>query len=279
LVRRVILIKEECAVILGLGGYRPDQIFKTDREKSRDAKNSRLKVQHAEEDVESAPRVVRPEGEAGLVYDAAEFLYEMEQHLTEIEAAFGAAASLISKALDLKLADTERKAIQRKYRGAINNQERLCTTLKIQGEAVFSGLYSEKPKVLFLNDSGSQELSLLVRNLKPEALGMLSLRIDSIVNARKADKKITEIRKIFSLLKTSLVSKSKFIQTICQSKGIGPFRFGADSEEALRVTAPVVVTAQDLESKAPRLLSLKSRQERVAAAKGRTYALLVNLKI
>ncbi|TVQ81415.1 MAG: hypothetical protein EA369_00085 [Bradymonadales bacterium] len=67
---------------------------------------------------------------------------------------------------------------------------------------------------------------------------------------------------------------------MCQNRGIGPFEF--DSEESSKIIAPnacAELSYEDLESKAPKFQMLKSRQERVAAAKGRTFGLLVNLKV
>ncbi|PIR22957.1 MAG: hypothetical protein COV44_05140 [Deltaproteobacteria bacterium CG11_big_fil_rev_8_21_14_0_20_45_16] len=278
-------------MIIGLGGYSPSNIFKRRRDEERRfsnpvrrarviAQNAATKNAHA-----SAQEQQKPEGEAGLIWEAAEYIYLSKKVLAELTGTYARLMELCDKALNLKIADTERKAIDRQFQGAVRNFDYVAVNGQVKGDAIFSGDLYETPKILKLNSSGTREINLSIKSMRSESLRLHLIKVDSIVNARKGEKRLTEIQKEFKKVSDFLNNKDLFLDVSFKDKGLVRPNFevlekiaSGDATAEMPEDAPleeeIVVESLD-----PKLIVLKKRQAKAAEAKGRQMALLVNLII
>lgn len=278
-------------MIIGLGGYSPANVFKRRRDEERrflnPGRRARASAQNgASNDAEAlALERRKPEGDAGLVWEAAEYIYLSKKVLAELMATFERLKELCEKALNLKIADTERKAIDRQFQGAIRNFDYVAINGQVKGDAIFSGDLHETPKVLKLNSSGTREININIKSMRSEVLRLHLIKVDSIVNARKGEKRLREIQKEFKKISDFFNNKDLFLDALFRDGGLTRPDFEAlekiaageavgEVEKEAPLEEEVIVESLD-----PKLIFLKKRQAKAAEAKGRQMALLVNLII
>lgn len=271
-------------MLLGLGGYNPNEIRRKRREqkeKKKGKKKLRLLKANEEGPVGDA---TRPEGKLGYLFDAARFVYEASLALDQVEAQFTRLRELCRKALDLTLADTERKSINRHYIGQIRNYDYAVKQAKINDEEIFTGKFNSEPKELTLDGTDSRVMSFSFKPLLSDKMRLHITKVESIVSARKAEKAMDEVEKEFEKIRSQLTNKETLLKTMFTKEGAKMPNFKEIDEAKASGKAPAAaeseeVDEQSLEARSPEFIVLKKRQTRAAQAKGRSYALLINLKV
>lgn len=252
-------------MIRGIGAYHPSAIMREKRtQKESQPKVAEVKAKPSGDD--SQPEAdVRPEGEAGFVWDAAKYLGDAETSFVKIKQKFENLQELMKESLNPKLDDDGRKIAHQKFVSARKELSSLAETIQIQGDALFSGKFSQKGKSVKIGKSDEETTVIRIEPRTPEGLKIQDVKIDSLVNARKAvptmERAALEIKETEKFLKSKLDSVSYKLDKL-RDRNI--------EKEEKTTAAPM------MESQAYRYRELKTRQENAARAKGREWGLLVN---
>lgn len=265
-------------MIIGLGGYNPLDIRRRMR-KQQERSSARLKLLKAGD--EKKAKEERPEGPTSYLWDAYKFLYQLEQEWAQFPEILKRMSELCEKALNLTLADTERSSLHRLFVGAVRNFDYAAKHATVLEQTIFNGQFKDASFTMPLDEKGEKSLSIFIPSYTAEDMRLHLIKIDSMVNARKAEKKIAEIKKSLKEFDDLIVTKQNFVDLMGKTLGMERPNFesfGNDSENVGEESEDEV-DVSELESRAPEFIILKRKMDRAAAAKGRDHSLLVNFKV
>jgi len=266
---------------MGLGGYSPlsirrDASGSSKQNAKRENKGDKKKAEN------DGHVVVRPEGKKGLIWDAMGFLYRLEKLTHKIEEEFKKIEALGREAIDLSQSDKNLKILNQKFRNAIAGVDAFVEDLKIDGESVFTGKYS---KVFSLNPETEDVVKFETPSFKIDDLQWRTIRIDSVVSARKADRALTFAMDRLKAVREMLHQKTMFLQVKRRVVGmdVPNFDYVYGDKASMKVVEEIENLSAHLEPEvadveevhSPKMTAIRNEQKQLANALGRDSGLLV----
>jgi flagellin-like hook-associated protein FlgL len=257
-------------MIQNLGPYHPSAILRAKREQKQQAVvTPSAQVENSSENV--VAEKPKRTGVAGILDDATTYLDQAQNVVTKIVEKLHTMRGLLEQSLDLKLDDSDRKQINKNFQMAKRELDKAAREDLVLGDALFSGRFSHKGKSLKISEKEDESMIIRADPLHSEALGLTRLRVDSLVNSRKAvqgmDKaklEVTEVQRAFEARQQTIAFK---VATIEETE-----KLEAEAKVGIKIKAVSPVEEY-------RMRELRRTQERAAEAKGRTSALLINILV
>ncbi|MBN8554083.1 MAG: hypothetical protein J0L93_01435 [Deltaproteobacteria bacterium] len=260
-------------MIKSLDPYHPSVIFKMKRDlKQHDSHSASTELASVRADTSSDTPAMKSKrtGLAGILDDANAFLLEGQEVVKKIEERLGEMQKLLDQSLDLKLDDSDRKEINKKFQTEKKHLDKIAKESLVGGEELFSGKFAQKGHTLKISENDAESMVLRVPPLHAEGLVINRARVDSLVNARKAVQLMEKAKTEVSEVKKSFDSKQQTVSfKVARIED-------AEKLESEAKDAKVTIKTNGMDEY--RMKELRRQQERAAEAKGRTLALLINLR-
>lgn len=267
-----------------LKSYHPSAILKEKRAKQLElAKAEALKADAAARDASAvvaelngangtsagpAPVKVKKEGLAGILQDTMDYLDAGIEVIAQLDAKYNQMMATLAQTLDLKIDDQDRKKINKDFMVQKKEFDDLAKNSLVFGDPLFSGKFAQKGKSLKIGMTDEESIVIRQAALHLEGLGISRVRVDSLVNARKAQPLLDKVKLELAEARKSLKARTEtvsFKQAKVENKE-------KQADEAEQNKMKFASFNTDLEY-------YRIMQKKAAEAKGRDYALLINLKI
>jgi flagellin-like hook-associated protein FlgL len=256
----------------GIQMYHPADLFKERREKrAEEAAQKKTEQAASSEEVASGlpPKPKRPEGLGGILFDARDYLEKVASSFESMYSKFKELRVLEAESANPILDDEDRKKIHKKFSETRAQLDQMAKTIQVDGEPLFSGKFAQKPKVIQMGNTEEEVINLRFDPLTPLKLGIDRARVDSAVNTRKTTAQLDKAEKEMKEIQKYIATRAQNIE----SKWLKWDE--ANAEDTTKKKDNVKVNNEP--AMTMKMVELKSKQEKAAAARGRTTGLLINI--
>jgi flagellin-like hook-associated protein FlgL len=175
--------------------------------------------------------------------------------------------SLVGQSMNAELDDLDRRNLNKRFQDAKNEFNELAANSQVGNVALFSGAFEEDPYVVPLDAESKEALSLRIDSFKLEDIGLERLKIDSLVNARKASSELIDLESMLAEVAALFKTRREFVDDKLTA---GKYKMQAEEGA---VEAPVNAALKSFKERM--LASLKDEQERKAKLTGEETGLLI----
>lgn len=262
-------------MLFALKPYHPSAIFQAKRQKIaeetaklREAPAAAPTADQAAEGAASPPAKVKKEGLAGILQDTMDYLDGGLAILEKLEKKYSEMVATLNQTLDLKLDDQDRKKINKDFITQKKEFDDIAKGSEVMGDTLFNGKFAQKGKSLKIGMTDEESIVIRQVALHAEALGLGRVRVDSLVNARKAQPLLEKAKIEIDEARKSLKARTETV-SFKQAKIENAEKMNDEAEKNQMKFASF---STDLEY-------YRIMQKKVAEAKGRESALLINIVI
>ncbi len=212
--------------------YHPAKVFE-ERRRQQDALKE-LNAQAEAKRLENIdPATGKPrEQEDDPVMKARKNIGRLMAAMNQLKGFYENLIQLCQSAQNSSLDDEDRKEVNKKFQKVKADIDNVALNTEIDGARIFSGEYSEKSHAIVLDPEAGADEAIQLRSeaMTCDALGVARVRIDSLVNARKAQQELEEnARKVVNAI-TLLEGKNGSLEF--QAKKVLERREASKTEQA-----------------------------------------------
>ena len=259
------------------GAYHPSHLFaekRRQRAAEREKARSELpKIDLATGEAQSTNEKAEQElkGDELLLSKAEKFVIRAQSLLEDLYAKYKTLMALNQSSLKVEADDDGRKGHHREFLAGIQDLNAMATNLEIDGIKLFSGQFSKEGYRMPLTEKGNESVVLRVGALTAQGLKLDRIKIDTLINARKAVADIEKGKDVFE--ETVKQLNAKFDTIVFKKTKLENEKIDDGGSKKLDGKSSQVAIMQRLKQEF--LKEIRATQERLAEEKGEDKALLV----